>query len=221
MALMKGEGTHQILYGAADIFSGLRHNRGYLSRPDHSGSFPTVLLAHGQDGITASVKAFCRRLARYGLAVTCPDLYRGEQAEWPSDNRLASDLSDTFHWVTSSDTPWVQPGKIGVVGLDRGASAALSFAGSCELVGGVVLSSPVLDADVEPIAVPVLGLYGKDDEAGVEGGDAQAKLPQAEWVRYGGGGHGLIDESADDYRWEVSEDVADRTLAFFEQVLAE
>lgn len=220
MALMKGEGTHQILYGAADIFSGLRHNRGYLARPDHSGSFPTVLLAHGHDGITASVKAFGRRLARYGLAVVCPDLYRGQSAEWPSTERIVSDLSDAELWVASSDTPWVQPGTIGLAALDRGSEAALSFARTSERVGGVVLSSPVLDADVDPVPVSLLGFYGKDDSAGEKGREAQAKLGQAEWVLYGGVGDGLLDETASDYRWEVSEDLADRTVAFFKQVLA-
>ena len=38
MALLKGEGTDQILYGGADILCGLRHKRGYLARPDHAGA---------------------------------------------------------------------------------------------------------------------------------------------------------------------------------------
>lgn len=222
MALLKGEGTHQILYGAADIFSGLRHNRGYLARPDHSGSFPTILLVHGHDGVTASVKAFARRLARYGLAVACPDLYRGRKSDWPADKAVASVLADVSHWIASSDTPWVQPGAVGLLAMDRATPAALSFAANSDMVGGVVLISPVVDEGAEAPPIPLLGFFGKEDAVvGAEDRSrAQAELSSGEWVLYGGVGHGLIDEVASDYLWEVAEDIADRTVAHFTRVLA-
>lgn len=219
MALLKGEGTHQILYGTADIFSGLRHNRGYLARPDHSGSFPTVLLAHGHDGITSSVKAFARRLARYGLAVVGPDLYRGVRSEWPSLKRTVADLTDALFWMESEDTPWVKPGLVGMLAVDEAAPAALHFAADADVIGGVVLISPALHSQHPSLPVPILGFYGKDESVGNESRTAREALPQAEWVLYGGVSHGLIDESAEDYRWEVAEDVADRTVALFHQTL--
>ncbi|MBT8203345.1 MAG: dienelactone hydrolase family protein, partial [Acidimicrobiia bacterium] len=119
MALLKGEGTHQILYGSADIFSGIRHNRGYLSRPDHAGSFPSVLVVHGASGLTSSVKSVARRLARYGLAVVAPDLYRGRRQlrrpvpAWPAGSDLRADITDALEWMNSADTPWIQPGAVG------------------------------------------------------------------------------------------------------------
>mgnify|MGYP001820648911 CR=1 FL=1 len=226
MALLKGEGTHQILYGSADIFSGLSHNRGYLARPDHAGEFPTVLLVHGADGITASVKSVARRLARHGVAVVGPDLFRGTLARreqpppWPVSSEVASDLADAVMWMGSPDTPWVRPGTIGVLALDRAAPSALRFASERDEVGPVALVSPVLDSELPPATVPVLALVGKDDPAlPVERRQAaQTSLSQSEWVLYGGVGGGLLDESAADYRWDVAEDALARIVSFFSRL---
>ena len=216
MALLKGEGTHQILYGGADIFSGLRHNRGYLARPDHAGEFPTVLLVHGADGITASVKSAARQLARYGLAVVGPDLFRGTRLprrpvpEWPDAGRVAVDLADAVMWMASPDTPWVRPGPIGVLAFDRAAIPALRFAAGRDFVGSVALVSPVLDEEVPAATAPVLAFAAKGDSP-------PPAVGWAEWVLYGGVDGGLLDEAAADYRWDVAEDVIARTVAFFSE----
>lgn len=224
MALLKGEGTHQILYGSADIFSGLRHNRGYVARPDHAGSYPAVILLHGADGITSSVKAFARRLARHGLAVVGPDLFRGASHRaappWPEASRIAVDLSGTLQWTASPDTPWVRPGPIGVVALDRAAGAAVELAATHD-VAGLALVSPVLEVATSA-DVALLGFYGKEDD--LVGTDQRAAVQgafnQGEWVLYGGAGHGLVDESSTDYRWDVAEDVVERIVDFFATKLA-
>lgn len=224
MALLKGEGTHQILYGAADIFSGLRHNRGYLSRPDHAGSFPAVLLVHGRSGLTSSVKSVARRLARYGLAVVVPDLYRGARQlrqplpPWPGDGRVVADLGDAVAWMLSEDTPWIAAADIGIVALDTGCPPAQRFAASSEVIDRLVLISPTAAHPADD-PVPTLAFFGKEDS--VVPADARAAMQQAidyaEWVLYGGAGHGLTDEAADDYRWEVAEDVLDRVVEFFQR----
>lgn len=225
MALLKGEGTHQILYGSADIFSGLRHNRGYVARPDHAGSFPTIILLHGAGGITSSVKSFARRLARHGLAVVGPDLFRGVSPRlspaYPDTARIAADAASTRQWTASPDTAWVRPGPVGVVALDRAASAALEFAAAGD-VAGLALVSPVLEPG-PTTDVAVIGFYGKEDQQ-VESEDraaVQETLGHGEWVLYGGAGHGLVDESSADYRWDVAEDVVARIVDFFKASLAE
>jgi dienelactone hydrolase len=225
MALLKGEGTHQILYGGADIFSGLRHNRGYLARPDHAGEFPTVLLVHGADGITASVKSVARRLARHGVAVVGPDLYRGRVARppgptWPDPRSVAADLGDAVMWMASPDTPWVRPGRIGLLAFDRAAIPALLFAAGREVAGSIALVSPVLDEEIPLSSLPGLAFTGKDDSAlPVERREAaRTRISGVEWVLYGGVGHGLLDEAADDYRWDVAEDVIARTVSFFSRL---
>ena len=228
MALMKGEGTHQILYGGADIFSGIRHNRGYLARPDHAGEFPTVLLVHGAAGITASVKSVARRLARHGLGVVGPDLFRGTgrlrlpAPPWPGPAEVASDLSDAIQWMASPDTPWVRPGPVGVLALDRAASASLRLSVDRDGIGSIALVSPVFDDPIPASSIPVLGLTGKDDpELPPDVREtAQERLGHGEWVLYGGIGHDLLDEAAADYRWDVAEDVIARTVKFFAGVPA-
>lgn len=228
MALLKGEGTHQILYGEADIFSGLRHNRGYLARPDHAGEFPTVLLLHGAKGMTASVKSVARRLARHGLAVVGPDLFRGSRSRrlpappWPHPNDVASDIADAVMWMASPDTPWVRPGPIGLLALDRAATPALRFAADRHLVASVALVSPVFDEEIPLATVPVLALLGKDDSAlPIERQQAaRTRLSHSEWVLYGGVGQGLLDDSADDYRWDVAEDAIARTVNVFSRIPA-
>ncbi|MGI9648766.1 MAG: dienelactone hydrolase family protein [Acidimicrobiia bacterium] len=223
MALLKGEGTHQILYGSADIFSGLHHNRGYLARPDHAGSFPSVLLVHDSDGITSSVKSVARRLARHGIAAVVPDLYEGlDPATVPwSDEAAALDLLDTLQWMASLDTPWVQPGGVGVVALGRGGPVAARFAHEHQGVVGLALIAPTHDEELVSPALPAIGFYGRDDEVvGAEDRQTvQARIGHAEWVLYGGAGHGLVDEAAADYRWEVAEDVIERVVGFLGSVL--
>jgi carboxymethylenebutenolidase len=223
MALLKGEGTHQILYGSADIFSGVRHNRGYLARPDHAGSFPAVLLVHGRAGLTSSVKSIARRLARYGLAVVAPDLFRGGRRlrqpppAWPEERRVVSDLEDTLTWMYSTDTPWIRRSDIGVLALDAAGAAAQAFARRGEAIDRLVLISPTTATTGGDLPVPVLGFFGKDDEivSTAEQEGIRARLGHTEWVLYGGAGHGLLDEGAADYRWDVAEDVLDRIVAFF------
>ena len=64
----------------------------------------------------------------------------------------------------------------------------------------------------------MLALTGKDDSAlPIERRDT---VGRAEWVLYGGVGGSLLDESADDYRWDVAEDVIARTVRFFSGVAA-
>ncbi len=228
MALMKGEGTHQILYGGADIFSGLSHNRGYLARPDHAGEFPTVLLVHGAAGITASVKSVARRLARHGLAVVGPDLFRGSRPSggpapaWPEAGAVASDLSDAMHWMASPDTAWVRSGVIGLLALDQAASSSIQFARDQDGVGSIALVAPVFGEEIPVPAIPILGLAGKDDPEFTPARrlDARERLGHGEWVLYGGVGSGLLDESAGDYLWEVAEDIIERLVRFFSGVPA-
>ena len=227
MALLKGEGTHQILYGSADIFSGLRHNRGYLARPDHAGAHPAVLLAHGRKGLSSAVKSFARRLARHGFAVVAPDLYRGTKVRrqdpppWPAEQQARADLRDAVAWMYSADTPFIRAGTIGLLALDDAGPPALGLAqDDDDAVGGLVLVSPPTGGPAETVA-PILGFFGKDDEDVVEADRTaiQESLGHAEWVLYGGIGGGLVDESAPDYRWEVTEDLVDRTVSFLERVL--
>lgn len=236
MSVLKGEGTHTILYGPVDIFTGLRHTRGYLARPDEGGAHDTVLLLHGEGGITSSEKSLARRLARHGMAVIAPDLYRGQQprlagkqghreilSNWPDRRQLLSDVRETFLFIASLDTPWVRAGALGVLAFGSAAATSLAFTAKEPTVHGVVLVSPAgagLDDGLVPIAAPVLGFLGKDDPEAHSHQRLQNMLPHGEWVRYGGVGAGVLDEGAADYQWQVAEDAFTRMLVFFGAVYA-
>ena len=218
MSILKGEGTHTILYGSADIHNGLRSNRGYITRPDHSGSYPTLLISHDWTGLTSSLKALARRLARHGYAVVAPDFYRehGSSAPWPAD-RLASDLEGAHRFLSSSDTPWV--GAVAVLGFGSSAPAAVEFVLGHPEVRALVLVSPLATYGLGEIVVPTLAIYGKDDELAENWVQAQDQAPQVEWVLYGNVGHDLLDESSDSFDAAVAEDAVDRILVFLERNL--
>lgn len=232
MSVLKGEGTHTILYGPVDIYTGLHHTRGYLARPDEGGSHGTVLMLHGEGGISSAMKDLARRLARHGLAVVAPDLYLGEkprlagrqgrkevQSNWPAADRRMTVVRDTYQFIASDDTPWVRAGALAVVAFGRAADVAVRFAAKEEIVSGLVLVSPVATGGYPTLRTPVLGLLGKDDpDAETQRGLREA-LDHGEWVQYGGVGSGILDDSAADYQWRVAEDAFERVHAFLTAAL--
>jgi pimeloyl-ACP methyl ester carboxylesterase len=123
--------------------------------------------------------------------------------------------------MASNDTPWIRADSSGVLAVGRAAPSAIRLAAEQERVGAVALVSPIFDEEVPTVQTPVLGFYGRDDE--VVGADdrraAQELLSHGEWVIYGGVGHGLVDEAAADYRWDVAEDVIERSVSFFGGIL--
>ena len=215
MSILKGEGTHTILYGSADIHDGLRSDRGYLARPDHAGSFPTLLVSHGRAGITSSLKALARRFARHGYAVVIPDFYRGRgsSAPWPED-RLISGLEGAHRFLASSDTPWV--GDLALLGFGSGASAAVEFVLGRSNVRALVLASPQTTFGLGEVVIPTMGIYGKADEVAENREQAQEDAPQVEWVLYGSAGHDFLDESSESFDAAIAEDAVSRILDFLE-----
>jgi carboxymethylenebutenolidase len=215
VSILKGEGTHTILYGSADIHDGLRSDRGYLARPDHAGSFPTLLVSHGRAGITSSLKALARRFARHGYAVVIPDFYRGRgsSAPWPED-RLISGLEGAHRFLASSDTPWV--GDLALLGFGSGASAAVEFVLGRSNIRALVLASPQTTFGLGEVAIPTMGIYGKADEVAENREQAQEDAPQVEWVLYGSAGHDFLDESSESFDAAIAEDAVSRILDFLE-----
>jgi len=213
MSIIKGEGTHTILYGSADIHNGLSSSRGYVARPDHAGSYPTVLISHDWAGVTSSLKALVRTLARHGYAAVVPDFYRGQgpSASWPAD-RLLSDLEGARRFLASSDTPWV--GELALFGMGSGAPAAIDFVLRHPEVRALVLASPIASFGLDEVSIPSLGLVGKGDELAENSGQAQKQAPQVEWVLYGTAGHDFLDEKSDSFDGAVAEDAISRILDF-------
>lgn len=235
MTAIKGEGKYAMLYGSYRLPVG-RDLPAYIARPDLSGSFPTIVVAHGAWGLTSHVKAVCRRLARYGFAAICPDLYhRGlrsrldDRAEaddrWSAipDGRAVRDLVEAFDNAAAPGTEWADGARVGVLGLGAGGGPALAAAPRIETLGAMALvCAPVTADGLAAAGVPVLGVFGADDEI-VAAEDVRAARDAAgrgEFAFYGGVGHDFLDEMRDGYDHASAEDAYTRIIGFFESRLA-
>ncbi|GIU92181.1 MAG: putative carboxymethylenebutenolidase [Acidimicrobiia bacterium] len=240
MAVLPHEGTYTIMYGPWPIPVGAGYRNGYIARPDKEGRFPTIILSPDINGITAHEKYVARRLARLGLAVVAVDFYPTRPG--PGDDPLAAyaavddragtwTLDEAYQFLSSDDIDWAHTSKVGVMGLDVGGRFAAIVASRRPWVGGLVLvSTPIVgDEDRENqmvqilgrLAVPVLGLYGADDDlVPSETVDlAQETTPAGQFLLYAGAGHGFMDEVGPDFHPGAAEDAILRIAEFFQAVL--
>jgi carboxymethylenebutenolidase len=219
MTVLKGEGRNVILYGSTAVPVG-RTLPAYIARPGIAGAHPVVAIAHDVDGLTSSVKALCRRIARYGLGVVCPDLYRGGEAGGEIDPvRAASDLEAGFDFAVG--TGWGSTGGAAVVGIGAGGAAVIrsipTFVERVIVVGTPLGSSDDPDAPaafLATVTAPLLGLYGADDERAPAGDVRAAGGATGEWVIYPGAARAFHDEASDAYEPVAAEDAIRRMLEF-------
>ncbi|NNC75558.1 MAG: hypothetical protein HKN93_08625 [Acidimicrobiia bacterium] len=197
MSVLPGEGTVPILFGSMRVAVGPRIHDAYLTRPDLTGAWPTVILLTADPA--SSTRAFARRLARNGLAVvvTAPGA-----------------SSDVRSFVANPASDWSsgQDGR-GLLGIAAGGEAA--FDGKADAVA-------VIGVGFEPgvsAASPVLALFGQDDPASASVEALRAALPQAEVVLYGGVGAGFHDDAAPGFDLAASDDAVDRLVEFFTEQL--
>jgi carboxymethylenebutenolidase len=235
MTAIKGEGKYAMLYGSYRLPVG-RDLHAYIARPDLSGSFPTIVVAHGAWGLTSHVKAVCRRLARYGFVAICPDLYRRGLAarlddrdeaveRWSGipDGRAARDLVEAFDNAAAPGTEWADGSRVGVLAFGAGGAPALAAAPLIDALGAMTLVyAPVTAGGLAAAGVPVLGIYGADDEtvAADEVRAARDAAGRGEFAFYGGVGHDFLDEMRDGYDHASAEDAYARIIGFFESRLA-
>lgn len=236
MAVLPHEGTFSIMYGSYPVPVGSGYCAGYLARPDRAGRYPVVVLVPDLDGFTAHEKHVARRLARRGLAVLGVDFYgrrpAGREAALSAYHRLddghALRLLDEAHeFLASPDVTWTNADRVGVLGLEIGGRFALSAAARRPWVGAAAVVGTPLTGDedrrhpvaglLEHLPVPVLGLYGADDQlVAVETVDeAQARNAAGTWLLYTGARHGFLDETGDDFSADAAEDALARLAEFF------
>lgn len=211
MSVLKGEGRHVILYGSTAVPIGRRLPT-YVARPDLAGRHPVVAVAHDSSGLTSAVKDLCRRLARHGAGVVSPDLYRGGPPGGELDpHRAAADLDAAYGFAVGSGWGAFRGGAL--VGIGAGGAAALQQRpGFAERM--VVLGAPLARAGDSLGAVPLLGLYGDEDDR-VDGGEVRAAgAAGGEWILYPGAVGGFWDETDDGYRPDVADDAFGRILRF-------
>lgn len=237
MAVLDHEGTYSIMYGPFALPVGSSHRPGYLSRPDKAGRWPVVIVLPDISGLTSFEKDLCRHLARSGIASVTLELYR-ERTGDPfddyaalSDRRAMTDLDEVHEFLVSEDVDWAHADAVGLLGLDVSGRFALAAAANRPWVRSTVVCYTPLTGDDERelqvadvlshIAVPVLGLYGADDDLiDTETVDeAQRRNDSGQWLLYEGTGHGFLDIDTDTYSADASADALARLTAFFLQTL--
>lgn len=237
MAVLGHEGTKPIMYGPVGVPVGADYRPGYLARPDRAGRFPTVVVVPDINGLTAHEKDLCRSLARHGLAALALEMYR-ERTGDPvadygllSDRRALTDLDEVQDFLAGDGVDWPHSDAVGLLGLDVGGRFALAAASSRKWVGAVAVCSTPLTGDEERdlqvaevlahLPVPVLGLYGAEDElidaASVD--EAQRRNEHGQWILYEGAGHFFLDIQSDEYEAAAAGDALQRLIHFFAATL--
>lgn len=236
MAVLSHEGTFPILYGAWPLPIGTGHRTGYLARPDRAGVFPVVMVLPAIDGLTSFEKDLCRRLARHGIVGIAVDFYRqaGESLNSYNqlrDSRAMTDLDEVYEFVASDDVEWVVDEGVGIFGADVGGRFALMAASRRDWVKSVVVAYAPLTGDedrdfqvadsLQNLPIPVLGLYGTDDELidsdSVD--EAQRRNDHGQWLLYERASHGFLDVEHENFEPSAADDAQARILAFFQATL--
>lgn len=237
MAVLAHEGTYPILYGSWPIPVGAQLRNGYIARPDEAGQFPVVIVVQDINGMKSFEKDLCRRLARRGFAAVSLDMYRrpGDPMEAYhalTDTRALADLDELHEFIVSDDVDWNVSGDVGVFATDVGGRFGLMAAANREWVRSLVVAYTPLTGDedretqvadtLDHLPIPVLGLYGADDELiAVETVDeAQRRNDHGQWLLYEGAGHGFLDVDHEGFNQAAADDAFARTTAFFESTLA-
>ena len=233
MAVLAHEGIYPIMYGQWPIPVGTAHRDGYIARPDESGVFPVVIVVPDINGLNSFEKDLCRVLARVGIAAVAIDPYERRSSDSLedyhrlSDTRALSDLDEVYEFIMSDDVGWNAGEKVGLLGLDVGGRFALAKAARAPWVGSLAVVGTPLTGDenreiqvadhLEHLPVPVLGLYGAEDElvhhSSVD--KAQSRNAHGQWLLYAGAGHGFLDPTSDGYEISAAADAMERIKAFF------
>lgn len=237
MAVLQNEGTYPIMYGGFGVPVGAGYQTSYLARPDKVGRFPTVLIVPGIAGLTSAEKDLCRGFARKGLATLAVDPYGRndgdplERYARLSDRRALTVLDEVAEFLASDDVDWAHPGAVGVLGIDVGGRFALALAAQRPWVRSAVVCYTPLTGDgereiqvaslLEHIGIPLLGLYGADDELidNTTVDEAQRRNASGQWLLYEGTGHGFLAIDEDTFHPDSANDAEGRIVAFFAATL--
>jgi carboxymethylenebutenolidase len=238
LAVLAHEGTFPMIYGAWPLPVGTGHRPGYLARPDQGGEFPVVMVLPTLDGLTSFEKDLCRTLARHGIVGITIDFYRGRGEPLDSynelpDSRAMTDLDEVYEFIASDDVAWAREGGIGMFGADVGGRFALMASSRRDWVRSAVVAYAPLTGDedrefqvadtLENLPIPVLGLYGADDDLidadSVD--EAQRRNDHGQWLLYEGAGHGFLDVEHENFDQASADDAEARLLAFFMATLPE
>jgi len=236
--------------GEVGIHSGDTLVPAYRAQPKGKTHLPVIIVVHEIFGVHEHIADVCRRFAKAGYLAIAPDLYvrQGDASAYTSmqqlneqlvskvpDEQVLQDLDATFAWAGEHGGDLNRVGLTGFCWGGRIAwlyaehnprlKAAVAFYG--RVVGTPSTLQPSNPIDhVGDLKVPVLGLYGLQDQSIpqdtlekmkglIAQGPQQARGSQ--FVVYDDAGHAFFADYRPSYRKADAEDAWRRVLAWFKQ----
>ncbi len=199
---------------------------------------PGVIVIHEWWGLNDEVRAMADRIAAEGYVVLAVDLFGGSSTRSPADARqltvnvvenpeLANEnISQAYQFLVDSG----QAPRIGALGWDFGGGWALNTAMLFpeDLDAVVIYYGQVTDnqARLEPVNVPILGLFGANDRgipvAIVRNFEQALEILRKDYEIeiYAGVGHAFANPTGSNYNAAIAEQAWARALGFLSQHLS-
>ncbi len=224
----------------------------YRAIPDKGKDFPVALVVQEIFGVHEHIKDICRRFAKLGHMAIAPELYarQGDVSKMADfkeiitkvvakvpDAQVMSDLDATVAYASKSDQGNTK--KLGITGFCWGGRIVWLYAAhNPQLKAGVAWYGRLAPSEQSPrfslqpkypidiaatLKVPVLGLYGADDEgiplSTVEQMRAELKKSgtPSEIIVYPKTPHGFHADYRPSYRKTEAEDGWKRLLEWFKK----
>jgi dienelactone hydrolase len=218
--------------------------KGWLYRPQGTGPFPAIVLAHTCGGVNEHTDIWGKRLAGWGYVVVAPDSFgpRGQKQVCSkgtivSGTARVADVAGAIDYLNAQ--PFVRRNDIGLIGHSHGGWTTMravqgSFGLAARGLKAAVAYYPVCSAAYDTdVALPLLILIGEKDDW--TPADNCRKLQKAGFARpdlvetvYYPGAYHSFDSNAPDrtafghhlgYNPAAAMDAETRTRAFFEKYL--
>ena len=209
--------TEEVVYATVDGTP----STGYLARPAEGGEgAPAILVIHEWWGLNDNIRAMAR-----GKAADDAEGARAlMMASMDHREALEENLRQAYSYLEGQGAP-----RIGSIGWCFGGGWSLRAAllQPTELDGAVIYYGR-LETDpaiLAPLEVPILGLFGEDDQGipvdSVHAfASALADLGKDASIHvYPGANHAFANPSGSSYEAEAAQDAWARTLSFFERTL--
>jgi len=210
---------------------------GFVAHPPGEGPFPGVIVIHEWWGLNDNIRAMAERLAGEGYLALAVDLYEGEVAE-DRDNasRLARRASERAERVGENLRLAAEHleeqgmvSRLGVIGWCFGGGwslrAALLLPDRVDAAVVYYGRVPTDPTELEPLASPVLGIFGALDQGipldGVRAFEtALSDLGKEASIHvYDDADHAFANPSGTRYKETAAVDAWEKTLAFFDRNL--
>jgi carboxymethylenebutenolidase len=220
----------------------------YRAMPDTGSDFPVVLVVQEIFGVHEHIQDVCRRFAKLGYLAIAPEMYarQGDVSQMTEiqeiiekvvskvpDEQVMADLDATLTWAETSSQGNLD--KVGITGFCWGGRVVWLYAAHNpqvkagvawygRLVGESTELTPQHPIDIaESLTVPILGLYGGQDDLipldtveqmrdRLDAGNSDSEI-----VVYPDAPHGFHADYRPTYREEVARDAWQKLLVWFER----